>query len=179
MEFLPAFAAGIHVLKAEPIKDVDGRNKSGHDAVSESRTRTIGIIRIGALMSSSEPTASPQLSAVTNVTVEAKDTVGAMVPGMPPVAATPYLVGIAEGACARLVKDLLEVGQITVGTRVVIDHLGPSKVGAELVIKAALVKRERNRFTFTVVIEDGGRTVARVEHERAAVSLQKIMSALG
>jgi predicted thioesterase len=133
-------------------------------------------------MSESDNTAAapqPELSAITRVIVETKDTVGAMVPGMPPVAATPYLVGVAEMACAQLIKDLLEPGQITVGSRVVIDHLGPSKVGAELVIKASLVKRERNRFKFSVVIEDGDRTVARVEHDRAAVSLQKIMSALG
>jgi predicted thioesterase len=98
---------------------------------------------------------------------------------MPQVAATPYLVTIAEFACANLVKGLLEPGQITVGTRVVIDHLGASKVGAELVIKAALVKREKNRFRFAVEIEDGARTVAKIEHERAAVSLETIMKALG
>jgi fluoroacetyl-CoA thioesterase len=135
-------------------------------------------------MSSSEAataagSSTPERSAVTRVTVETKDTVGAMVPGMPMVAATPYLVGVAEMACARLIQDLLEPGQITVGSRVVIDHLGPSKVGAELVIKAELVKREKNRLKFAVTIEDGGRTVAKVEHERAAVSLEKIMKALG
>jgi len=52
-------------------------------------------------------------------------------------------------------------------------------VGAELVVKAAVVKREKNRFTFAVRIEDGERTVATVEHERAAVSLEKIMKAVG
>ena len=133
-------------------------------------------------MSSSEispASPTPELSSITRVTVEEKDTVGAMVPGMPPVAATPYLVGIAEMACSRLVQHLLQDGQITVGSRVVIDHLGPSKVGAALAIKAALIKREKNRFKFAVRIEDGDRTVALVEHERAAVSLQKIMSALG
>lgn len=51
-------------------------------------------------------------------------------------------------------------------------------MGAELVIKASLVKRERNRFTFEGRIEDGDRTVATVEHERAAVSLEKIMKSL-
>jgi fluoroacetyl-CoA thioesterase len=133
-------------------------------------------------MSSSETPGAgslPALAATTRVIVEEKDTVGAVVPGMPYVAATPYLVGIAEMACGQLVKDLLEPGQITVGRRVLIDHLGPSKIGAELVLETALVKRERNRFNFTVRIDDGGRTVATVEHERAAVSLQKIMSALG
>ena len=133
-------------------------------------------------MSSSETSAAAagaELTSTMRVIVEEKNTVGAMVPGMPYVAATPYLVGIAEMACSQLVKDLLEPGQITVGRRVVIDHLGPSKVGAELVLKSALVKRDRNRLTFTVRIEDGGRTVATVEHERVAVSLQKLMSSLG
>jgi predicted thioesterase len=122
---------------------------------------------------------APELASVTRVVVGANDTVGALVPGMPPVAATPYLVTIAEMACGRLVEPLLEPGQITVGTRVVIDHLGASKVGAELTVKAALVNRHKNRLTFAVRIEDGERTVAVVEHVRAVVSKQKIMDALG
>lgn len=94
------------------------------------------------MTSSVATTAAPQLTSVTRVTVGPKDTVGALEPSMPQVAATPYLVTIAEFACANLVKSLLEPGQITVGTRVVIDHLGASKVGAELAVKAALVSRE-------------------------------------
>jgi predicted thioesterase len=132
-------------------------------------------------MTSSPSTATTenQLTSITHVTVEPKDTVGAVDPSMPQVASTPYLVTVAEFTCARLVKDQLEPGQITVGTRVVIDHLGASKVGAELVIKAALLNREKNRFRFSVEIEDGPRLVAKVEHERAAVLLEKIMKALG
>jgi fluoroacetyl-CoA thioesterase len=131
------------------------------------------------MTSSTSTAANQQLTSVTRVTVEPKDTVGALDPSMPQVASTPYLVTVAEFACGRLVKDQLEPGQITVGTRVVIDHLGASKVGAELVIKAALLNREKNRFRFSVEIEDGPRLVAKVEHERAAVSLEKIMKALG
>jgi fluoroacetyl-CoA thioesterase len=124
-------------------------------------------------------TAQEHLTSVTRVTVESKDTVGALDPSMPQVASTPYLVAVAEFACLDLVKEQLEPGQITVGTRVVIDHLGASKVGAPLVIKAALLSREKNRFRFSVEIEDGPRLVAKVEHERAAVSLKKIMKSLG
>jgi len=132
-------------------------------------------------MTSSPSTATTenQLTSISRVTVEPKDTVGALDPSMPQVASTPYLVTVAEFTCARLVKDQLEPGQITVGTRVVIDHLGASKVGAELVIKTALLNREKNRFRFSVEIEDGPRLVAKVEHERAEVSLEKIMKALG
>jgi predicted thioesterase len=113
------------------------------------------------------------------VTVQEADTVAAVLPGMPPVAATPFLVKIAEVACFRMVESLLQPGQITVGSRVVIDHLGPSKVGAVLVVEATLREREKNRFRFSVRIQDGERTAANIEHERAAVSLQKIMGAVG
>ena len=128
---------------------------------------------------SESTTATPPPTSVTRVIVAPKDTVGALEPSMPQVASTPFLVTIAEVACANLVKGLLEPGQVTVGTRVVIDHLGASKVGAELVVKATLLSREKNRFRFAVEIDDGARTVGKVEHERAAVSLEKLMKALG
>lgn len=112
-------------------------------------------------------------------TVQDKDTVGALVPGMPMVAATPYLVTIAEMVCYDIAKGLIEPDQITVGSRVVIDHLGASKVGATLAVAATLRSRDRNRFTFDVTIKDGERTVATVEHVRAAVSMQKLVAALG
>ena len=131
------------------------------------------------MTSSVSAAAENQATSTTRVVVEPKDTVGALDPSMPQVASTPYLVTIAEIACARLVKDQLASGQITVGTRVVIDHLGASKVGAELLVKTTLLNREKNRFRFSVEIEDGARLVAKVEHERAAVSLEKIMKSLG
>lgn len=112
-------------------------------------------------------------------TVTEKDTVGALVPGMPMVAATPYLVTIAEMVCYEICNKLIEPGQITVGARVVIDHLGASKVGAKLSVAATLRSQEKNRLTFDVTIKDGDRTVATVEHTRAAVALQKLLAALG
>ncbi len=111
-------------------------------------------------------------------TVEAKDTVGHLAPGMPMVAATPFLVTIAEMVCYEIARKLIEADQITVGTRVEIDHLGASKVGATLVVAATLRARDRNRFTFDITIKDGERTVANVVHGRAAVSVQKLMAAL-
>jgi predicted thioesterase len=111
-------------------------------------------------------------------TVTEKDTVGALVAGMPMVAATPYLVTIAEMVCYEICNRVIQPGQITVGTRIVIDHLGASKVGATLQTNAALRAREKNRLIFDITIKDGDRTVATVEHTRAAVTLQKLMAAL-
>ena len=112
-------------------------------------------------------------------TVEDKDTVGHLVPGMPMVAATPFLVTVAEMACYEICKTLIEPARVTVGARVEIDHLGASKVGAVLVIDAILRTREKNRFTFDVTIKDGERTVATVRHVRAAVDAKRLMAALG
>lgn len=112
-------------------------------------------------------------------TVEVKDTVGHLVPGMPMVAATPYLVTIAEIVCYEICRTMIEPSDITVGARVEIDHLGASKVGATLVVNATLRSRERNRFIFDVTIKDDERTVAKIVHHRAAVAAQKLMAALG
>lgn len=114
----------------------------------------------------------------TRHTVEAKDTVGHLVPGMPMVAATPYLVTIAEVVCYEICRTLIKPSEITVGARVEIDHLGASKVGAILEVEATLRDRERNRFTFDVTIRDGDRTVGKVVHVRAAVATEKLMAAL-
>lgn len=111
--------------------------------------------------------------------VKFENTVGAAVPGMPAVAATPWLVSVAETASLKLAEPLLPAGHITVGSRVVIDHLGPSKVGAAIVATATLQQRVKNRFDFAVEIKDGDRVVAKVEHQRAAVPLEKLLAALG
>jgi fluoroacetyl-CoA thioesterase len=112
------------------------------------------------------------------VTVGENDTVAALIKGMPPVAATPYLVTIAELACFEHAAQLLEPGLITVGAYVAIEHLGPSKVGAKLLVRARLSQREGRKFTYSFEIVDGDRVVARGEHRRAAVSFEKMMSAL-
>jgi hypothetical protein len=45
---MPALVAGIHVFRAKPIKDVDGRNKSGHDGHEQQ-------IRAGGFTANCEP----------------------------------------------------------------------------------------------------------------------------
>ena len=66
---MPALVARIHVFKASEIKDVDGRNKSGHDAMSESRSKTVAIrwLDIGYFIAS-EDTATLTLPAMSAIT---------------------------------------------------------------------------------------------------------------
>jgi predicted thioesterase len=118
-------------------------------------------------------------TSVMRFTVKDTDTVGFALPGMPMVAGTPYLVAIAETTANEMAKKLIPDDQITVGARVAIDHLGPSKIGAVLAVEATLIKRERRKFVFNMRVLDGDRTVATVEHIRAAVSREQIMAAAG
>src|SRR5262252_2032553 len=48
---MPALVAGIHVLVAYLIKDVDGRDKPGHDVESASITSTAGISGVAERLS--------------------------------------------------------------------------------------------------------------------------------
>jgi hypothetical protein len=44
---MPALVAGLHVLIAVQIGDVDGRDKPGHDVKSVSLTSSLGIDKVG------------------------------------------------------------------------------------------------------------------------------------
>jgi len=110
--------------------------------------------------------------------VRPEDTVGAIIDGMPMVAATPYLVTLAETACFRLIEGLLDRGQISVGRHLAIDHLGPSKVGAVLTVDATVNERQGSKLVCEVKIQDGERLVASVQHIRVAVDRDVIMKSL-
>jgi predicted thioesterase len=128
------------------------------------------------IVSVSADTANPTLKM--KAVVRPEDTVGAMIDGMPMVAATPYLVTLAEAASFRLVERLLDQGQISVGRHLAIDHLGPSKVGAVLVVDTTLSERKGSKLVFEIKIHDGERLVASVQHIRVAVSRDVIMNSM-
>ncbi len=110
--------------------------------------------------------------------VRPENTVGALIDGMPMVAATPYLVTLAETACVRLVESLLEPGQISVGRHLAIDHLGPSKVDAVLTVDATLTERKGSKCVCEIKIHDGERLVASVQHIRVIVARDVILNSL-
>lgn len=92
----------------------------------------------------------------------------------PPAAATPFVLGLAEVACHNAVSGDLAEGEVTVGTRTVIEHLAPSPVGARLSARAALRERQGRRLLFDVEVFDGAEVVARIEHGRAVVRSAQI-----
>ena len=83
--------------------------------------------------------------------------------------ATPRVVALAEAATLAALAGQLDPGSTSVGTRVELDHLAPSPVGAEVEATAELVEVAGRRLTFTVKVTQDGHVVARGRITRAVV----------
>ena len=103
----------------------------------------------------------PGLQATFRYTVAEADTAAALGSGEVPVLATPRVLALAEQATVAAVAGGIEAGATSVGTRVELEHLAPSMVGAELEIAAVLERVAGRRLEFAARVRDGGRLVAR------------------
>jgi len=104
---------------------------------------------------------APGLEAAFRHTVTEADTAAAVGSGEVPVLATPRVLALAERATVAAVAGALEAGATTVGTRVELDHLAPSPVGAEVAVQAVLERVEGRRLVFSVRLLEGDREMAR------------------
>ncbi len=102
-------------------------------------------------------------------TVEAAHAISFGVIGLPPVLSTPWLVWFLEHAALDAALPFLEAGEITVGTRIEIDHLAPTPVGAKVTCTARVVHSEGPVISFQLEASDQHETVARGFHKRRVV----------
>jgi fluoroacetyl-CoA thioesterase len=100
------------------------------------------------------------LEATFRHTVTEADTAAAIGSGEVPVLATPRVLALAERATVAAVAGALQAGATTVGTRVELDHLAPSLVGADLAVEAVLERVDGRRLEFAVRVGDADRRVA-------------------
>jgi len=111
----------------------------------------------------------PGLTGTAAVRVTAADTAAALGSGDVDVLGTPRVVALAEAATVAAVREHLDPGQTTVGTRVELDHLRPSAVGAEVHADARLDAVDGRRLTFAVQVVEGDTVVARGSVTRTVV----------
>jgi fluoroacetyl-CoA thioesterase len=104
------------------------------------------------------PTAGARATFETVVGVD--DTAVALGSGDVHVLATPRVLALAERATVAAVAGALQAGATTVGTRVELDHLAPSLVGADLAVEAVLERVDGRRLEFSVRLRNGDRPVA-------------------
>ena len=108
------------------------------------------------------------------------DTASALGSGSLPVLATPRLLAWCEAATCAALEPSLTAGATSVGTRVTLEHLSASPVGAELEISAASAYVDGRLHRFTVAARHVGpkglgRVVATGEVTRVVVDSARFL----
>jgi predicted thioesterase len=93
----------------------------------------------------------------------------------PRVFATARMVALMEVAAARLMRPLLEEGQLSVGVSVDVKHTAATPLGREVRAVATYLGPEGKLFRFKVEAFDAGGPVGAGEHTRAIVSTERLV----
>jgi predicted thioesterase len=122
--------------------------------------------------------------ATLSFTVGEADTAQALGSGDLPVLGTPRLLAWCEAATCAVVDRTAAPGRTSVGTRVQIDHLTASPVGATVEVQATVVHADGRLVRFEVVAEhtttSGDRAVAaHGEVTRVVVDRHRFLARLG
>lgn len=121
-------------------------------------------------------------TATLEFTVGDDDTAVAVGSGDLPVLGTPRLLAWAEAATCAAVADALDPGSSSVGTRVQLEHVAASPVGATVTVSATTTYVDGRLVRFEVVAEHtfGDRTllVGHGEVTRVVVDRERFLSRL-
>jgi fluoroacetyl-CoA thioesterase len=121
-----------------------------------------------------EPTELLGRTATREFVVSEADTAVAVGSGGLPVLGTPVLLAWCEAAtCAAL--DLTD-GRTSVGTRVALEHLAPSAVGAAVSVTATVAYADGRLVRFTIEARTGDLLVGSGEITRVIVDAERFMS---
>ncbi len=113
-------------------------------------------------------------------TVTEQDTAEAVGSGSLPVLGTPRLLAWCEAATCAAVEPELDEGQTSVGTRISLEHLAGSPIGAEVEVTAstAYVDGRLRRFTVAATHAGDGKLVGTGEITRVIVDADRFMARL-
>ena len=109
------------------------------------------------------------------------DTALAVGSGSLPVLGTPRLLAWLEAATCACLDPVLPDGSTSVGTRVQVEHLAASPVGAEVEVSAssAYVDGRLHRLTVSARDTSSGKVLAAGEITRVVVDAQRFLARLG
>jgi predicted thioesterase len=118
------------------------------------------------------------MDAALSFTVTDEDTAPAMGSGSLPVLGTPRLLAWCEAATCAAIDPTLDEGSTSVGTRVVLEHLAASPVGAEVDVVAAASHVDGRLVRFTVSARSRGKLVGAGEITRVVVDAERFLARL-
>lgn len=116
-------------------------------------------------------------SATLEFTVSDADTAAALGSGDLPVLGTPRLLAWCEAATCATVAESVGEGRTSVGSRISLEHLAASPVGAVVVVRASVAHVDGRLLRFEVVAEHAadGTVVGHGEVTRVVVDRERFL----
>ena len=115
------------------------------------------------------------LTNLNTVIVTESLTASALGSGDLPVLATPAMIAGMENVCMNCVKEHLEDGQTTVGTRISVSHLSATPVGDTVTYTCALNEVDGRSLRFIVCAFDSAGKIGEGIHERFIVTSDRFL----
>src|SRR5262245_55255315 len=94
----------------------------------------------------------------------------------PPVFATSRMIALMELAAARVMRQMLEPGQLSVGVALSVEHRAPTPVGARVRAVATYLRPEGKLYRFKLEAFDDAGPIGDGEHTRAIVATERLLA---
>lgn len=105
--------------------------------------------------------------------VEEKHLASSLGSGNAKVFSTPTMITFVEKTCHDVLIPYLSEGYITVGSKVNIQHLKPTPLGAKVTCKVKLIETNGKTFDFNVEVYDEIELIGQGSHQRCQVNKEK------
>ena len=119
-------------------------------------------------------------SAEASFTVQQSDTASALSispeDAFPEVFATSRMIALMELAAARLMRPVLQDGQLSVGVSLNVKHTAATPVGCKVTAVATYLGAEGKLFRFKVEAFDEAGSIGEGEHLRASIATERLLS---
>ncbi len=110
------------------------------------------------------------------MTVELKDTLTGVHPGLPSVLSTPRMIQLMEEACYWALQPFAEGDEITVGTHIDVSHKAATGLGGKVKAEAVMESHDGRFYTMRVRAWDENGEIGSGTVNRAFVSVGKFMA---
>jgi predicted thioesterase len=105
--------------------------------------------------------------------VVTENLLSSLMPGAPPVFATPWMLCVMETAAAQAIAPHLDAGETSVGYGFEFHHLAPTPAGMTIIATAEVTKVEGNMVTLNIEARDNSEVIGRGSHVRAVIELER------
>jgi fluoroacetyl-CoA thioesterase len=95
-------------------------------------------------------------------------------PELPAIFSTPHMIGLMEWAAANAMKPYCDLGEISVGTAINIEHRAPTVVGQKVRAEATLESTKGKFYVFRVLASNEDRLIGCGTVTRAFVNPAKV-----